>query len=72
MATKTKQLPPMNTANDCSGKADYLQAIFDSMAHMVALVNTDMQVEMINRKGAELAGKTREALPRRRGAVDGL
>ncbi|MCA1785262.1 MAG: hypothetical protein LC657_04675, partial [Desulfobacteraceae bacterium] len=35
---------------------------FDSMAHMVALVNKDLQVEKINRKGAELAGKTRETL----------
>jgi two-component system, cell cycle sensor histidine kinase and response regulator CckA len=43
-------------------KADYLQAILDGMAHMVALVTTDMQVEMINRKGAELAGKARESL----------
>jgi signal transduction histidine kinase/CheY-like chemotaxis protein len=51
----------MTTETECT-EADYLKAVFDGMAHVVALVNKDVQVEMINRKGAELAGKTRESL----------
>jgi signal transduction histidine kinase/ActR/RegA family two-component response regulator len=51
----------MTTDTKCK-EANYLKAIFDSMAHMVALVNIDLEVKMINRKGAELAGKTSEAL----------
>jgi signal transduction histidine kinase/ActR/RegA family two-component response regulator len=50
------------TNTDEREKTIYLNAIFDSMAHMVALVNPDMQVEMINQKGAALSGKTRETL----------
>jgi nitrogen-specific signal transduction histidine kinase/ActR/RegA family two-component response regulator len=45
-----------------SEEADCLKTIFDGMAHVVALVNQDLEVEMINRKGAELAGKTSEDL----------
>ncbi len=45
-----------------SQEASCLKTIFDGMAHVVALVNHDLEVEMINRKGAELAGKTSESL----------
>jgi signal transduction histidine kinase/ActR/RegA family two-component response regulator len=45
-----------------SQEASCLKTIFDGMAHVVALVNHDLEVEMINRKGAELAGKTSEDL----------
>jgi len=45
-----------------SQNAENLKTIFDSTPNMLSLVDKDVRIEMINRKGAALVGKSKENL----------
>jgi PAS domain S-box-containing protein len=51
-----------HTENKIKQHAENLTAIFDSSPSVLALVDQDLSVEMINRKGSELVGKKKETL----------